>query len=158
MSLSKSRFAYTDCYEVLDRAMDDPSGIRVRIRDYDAALIFRSRLHYARKLKREDSERLYEPDDPKFGVTIYDTLVVRIKNVSDQFFIYIEHRQTPTDIQSLAEVEDHERLDGAHMDRRHLVDDLAQSVVVGTGPERVDGEAPSTDERPVQLPKITRRL
>lgn len=159
MSLSNSRHSYTDCYEVLERALEDPAGIRMRIKDLASAETFRARLHYARKLKQKDTERIYEPDSPLHGITPYDALVCRIKTIDGQTYIYIEHRQTPTEIQSLAEVEEHGQVEGPHMDGRGLIDDLAQSVVSGDRDQGGDNSGPEgSDERPVHVPQITRRL
>lgn len=159
MSLSNSRYAYTDCYAALDAALDDPRGGRLRCADYDAAMSLRARLHYARIIKRRESEQTYEPGDPRYGVTVYDTLVCRIKNLNGTFYVYIEHRGIAK-IERLSEVEDGEA-NGPDMDGHDLVDDLAASVIGGDRGDSGDGDngaRTELDERPVRAPEVKRRL
>lgn len=107
MTLPKSRQAYNDCYEILDRAHESSEGIRIPVDSYEAAESLRSRLHMARKLHREDNEIAYEPGHAMHGASPYDALVVRIKAVKGKHYLYIE----PIDkgrggIEDLSEVEE----------------------------------------------------
>lgn len=98
MSISNSRLAYLDCYKVWDRAIENPSGVRVGVRNYDAALHLRMRLHQARKINRRENEEIYEPGEPLHGCSAYDPFTVRIKRVNNSFYLYIEPNRIATEI------------------------------------------------------------
>ncbi len=107
MSVPTSRASYIDCFEVLDQAIADPKGIRVRMRDYDAALHFRMRCHYARKLDRKLNEQVNPPDSPKWGLSQYDVVTLRIRRLEDQIYLYFERNDiAPTEIERLSDVPD----------------------------------------------------
>lgn len=111
MSISTSRLAYTDCVDLMDRGIDDTKGVRVWFgngdKARDNAFFFRMRCHQARKLVREDSTRMYEPGDPAYGVSIYDSLTFRVKqDESDDWWVYAEKTELNlANVESLAELE-----------------------------------------------------
>lgn len=72
MTLPTSRLAYTEYYEIWERALADPAGIRLRLADYDSCIFHRTRLHYSRTLQKAESRDLYEPGDPQYNVSPYD--------------------------------------------------------------------------------------
>lgn len=108
MSVSTSRSSYTDCYTYLDRALDAPHGIRIKIGDVEdpaspgRAHQLRVRLNYARKLDRREAEGIYPKDHPEHGVSAYDALVFRITQYDGVTYIQIEPRKAP----AAAEIED----------------------------------------------------
>lgn len=108
MSASTSRQSYTDCFIYLDRALDAPHGVRIKIgavedpRAAGAAHQLRVRLNYARKLDREESCAIYPKDHPEHGVSAYDALVFRIVQYDEVTYIQIEPRKVPP----TAEIED----------------------------------------------------
>lgn len=92
MTAPTTRLSYGDAYDALDRAKDDPKGIRLRFDDWASACTFRSRLHNARSVDRRDNTTIYELGDPLYGRSAYDTLIVRIKEDTDgHHWVYIEH-------------------------------------------------------------------
>ncbi len=92
MTAPTTRLSYSDAYDAFDRAKDDPKGIRLRFDNLAAAQTFRSRLHNARSNDRRDNTTIYELGDPLYGRSVYDTLIVRIKeDVEKKFWVYIEH-------------------------------------------------------------------
>ena len=91
MSLPTSRHSYRDCQGLFDAALSDPQGARVKVESIDAATHFRMRMQQYRKLDRQDSTLIYEKGDPKYGVSTYDPLVVKIKNVEGEFYVQVEH-------------------------------------------------------------------
>lgn len=106
MSLPTSRYAYKDCFEVYDRALEDEQGARVQLPDYDAALFFRMRMNQARKLRREENAQIYEKGDPKHGVSPYDSTVVTIKQHDGAYYVYVQHIGLNLgEIESLSQVE-----------------------------------------------------
>ena len=55
MSLSNSRHAYLDCFALLDRALEDPRGIRAEVPSLANAIRLRLRIHQARAIDRAAS-------------------------------------------------------------------------------------------------------
>lgn len=107
MTAPTTRLSYGDAYEALDLAKDDAKGIRLKQKDYAAACTFRSRIHYARQVDRRDNLEIYEPSDPLYGRSVYDTLVVRIKEDTEgAWWVYIEHATIANMVvESLSEAE-----------------------------------------------------
>ncbi len=108
MPLNTSRLAYEDCYELLNRAMAAPNGIRAACGVGDdgigVAYYLRTRLHYARTLARRESMQIYEETDPEYGISPYDHLVIKIKDGDGQWWVYIEPRRiSPKRIEDLEE-------------------------------------------------------
>ncbi len=110
MTAPTTRLSYGDAYDALDRAKDDPKGIRVKFEDFAGAATFRSRLHYARQVDRKDNLQIYEEDqgNPLYGRSVYDTLVVRIKpDTEGCSWVYIEHASIGDRVvESLSEMDD----------------------------------------------------
>ncbi len=111
MSSPTTRQAYHHIYEIWEKALEDPKGIRVQMADFDKANHLRMRLHQARTIAREDNARLYIEDkgNAMYGASIYDQLQVRIYTDTDRItWLYIEPRTA--DIigspQPLSEIED----------------------------------------------------
>ena len=101
MGTPTSRTAYKVYYDVLDRALDSEAGIRIAVDTSGDAHQYRVRLHYARSLDRELNRQSREPDDPKYGVSDYDNLIVRIKSEDEQWWVYVEQAVIPQDIEEL---------------------------------------------------------
>lgn len=116
MTLSTSRLAFKDCYELFDLATSDPKGVKVRFNRQDDALHFRHRLHHARKLDREDSKRIYKPEEPMYGLSDYDKITVRIEKDDNGWWLRLTKIEAQTfDVVSLAQEEEDEQqqaLDG----------------------------------------------
>jgi hypothetical protein len=80
MSLSNSRLSYTDCFALLDRALDEDRGIRIEVADLPAANYLRMRIHHARTIDRQENKVTYpDKDHPLHGRSPYDILVARIE-------------------------------------------------------------------------------
>lgn len=91
MSVSKSPGSYADCYAVMDAAITDPLGVRLRMANEDAATFFRMRCHMARKIDRDNNTLTFDPGDPLYAISIYDKLVLRIRmDDEDQAWLYLE--------------------------------------------------------------------
>jgi hypothetical protein len=108
MTAPTTRLSYGDAYDALDRAKDDLKGIRIKFSDYAAACTFRSRLHYARTVDRRDNTQIYDEGDPLYGRSVYDPLVVRIKEDTEgAWWVYVEHASIDSMIvESLSELDD----------------------------------------------------
>ena len=107
MSISNSRLSYTDCYQLLDQAVEDSLGARVCLGTYEAANFFRMRCHQARAINRRDNQEMYELGDPKHGASVYDQVVLRLKEDEEgAFWVYAEKSTLdPGEIESLSELE-----------------------------------------------------
>lgn len=91
MSTSTSRLSYSDCFELMDRALEDPRGVRVKFPDEGGANYFRLRLHSARKIDRQDNCEIYPKDHPMYGQSPYDQLIARKRYEAPFWWLYIEH-------------------------------------------------------------------
>lgn len=79
MVTSTSRLAYTDCFDLMDKAITDPKGIQVKFARQEDAWHFRIRLHTARKIDRLDNKVVYAEGHPLYGRSVYDVLTMRIR-------------------------------------------------------------------------------
>ena len=106
MTISNSPLSYTDCYEALDRALEDDRGVRVGVESLKSAQFLRMRLNQARAINRDENQRTYEPGHPLHGRSEYDRLMVRIKERGEKTYVYIEQvGNFSRIIESLSEVE-----------------------------------------------------
>lgn len=103
MTVSTSRKAYKDCYDLFDRALAAPLGIRNRCTDPGQANHLRVRLHQARILLRRESLSIYAEEDPNHGASPYDSLIVRIKDVDGHWWVYLEPRMMNGVVEELTE-------------------------------------------------------
>lgn len=92
MSLSNSRNAYTDCYALLDKALDDPRGIRAEVPSLANAFRLRLRIHQARAIDRAENARTYPDDHPLHNRSPYDALVCRIED-GPRVWVYLDKQQ-----------------------------------------------------------------
>lgn len=76
MPPSNSRLAMADCFEVFDKALEAPKGIRVRFPDIGAAKNYQMKLMRARAQNREDNLGIYPQGHPLHGRSPYDRLQV----------------------------------------------------------------------------------
>lgn len=75
MPTSKSPASYADVREALDKALEAPNGIRVRSTEPSQ---LRQRIYSFRKMDREASRHTYPEGDHRHGISIYDTLNVKV--------------------------------------------------------------------------------
>lgn len=105
MSPPNSRLAYTDCYDIMNAAIKDGTGARVEVADMNIGTNLRMRIQYARRIDRLDNRMTYEQGDPLYGRSVYDSLVMRLKQVDGRFWVYLEVRSIEKlNIESLSEV------------------------------------------------------
>jgi hypothetical protein len=110
MTISNSRGSYKDCFDVYNAALEDPEGVRIKVKDYSQAVFFRMRMHKARSIVREESKDIYSPGDPGYSVTVYDPLVVRIRAADgDAWYVYVEQQGLNLgEIEPLSKIEEEE--------------------------------------------------
>jgi len=106
MSLSNSPLAYADCYDFMDRAINDPIGARVAISTENAAVHMRMRCHQARNINRTENSKTYpNSNHPLNGKSPYDVLVLKIKEENERVYLYAERYDMEIDgIEMLSEV------------------------------------------------------
>jgi hypothetical protein len=83
MGMSTSRLAFSDCYELMEKAIVDQKGIRIKFASMDDAWHYRLRLHNARKIDRNDNMQLYEDGHKMHGKSPYDVLVMRLESIDN---------------------------------------------------------------------------
>lgn len=106
MSLSNSRLAYEEEYEVMDRALESAEGVRVGFDAQDDASYYRMRMNQARKLDRQfNGERYTNLNDPRRNKSQYDALSIRIRRIGNTYWVYVAKRQKPALIEEIKEEE-----------------------------------------------------
>ena len=112
MPRTDAKFAYEDCYAILDKALLDASGVRVGMLDEASCHTFRSRLNYARMLDRRQNRDAYDSSHPMHGQSEYDKLQFRIiegddecKRISSPWWVYVEHLKMPSVVESLSDAQ-----------------------------------------------------
>lgn len=88
MSLSTSLLSYSDCMKLMDAALEDATGARMRCHDGRNATHFRMRCQQARSLDREKNAQTYEKDQWMHGRSAYDRLVFRIVEDEGRYYVY----------------------------------------------------------------------
>ena len=83
MVVSTSRLAYSDCFDLMEKAIADQKGIQIKFAKYEDAHHFRLRLHSSRRIDRNDNKVLYGEDHPMYGRSVYDQLTMRIRKLGD---------------------------------------------------------------------------
>lgn len=77
MSFSKSPLSFEDIRTALDRAMEAPKGILVRLETPGAAVSFVSRANYCRLQDRKENAKTYPDGHPLKQASIWDALRIR---------------------------------------------------------------------------------
>src|SRR5262249_23027130 len=104
MAVSTSRLAFSDCFELMEKAIADEQGIRVKFATYDDAFNFRLRIHKARQIDRNDNLESYEDGHQLHGRSVYDTLTCKIRKFNGGAWLRIEKITARVfEIESLAE-------------------------------------------------------
>lgn len=107
MAMSDSRAAYIDVFKVLDQAMEDPVGVRIKFTDNGDAMRYRLRINYARKLDRQDNREIYDVGHKMYGRSIYDPIQAIIEKDGDAFWLYVRKADAiPLAIENLTPAEE----------------------------------------------------
>lgn len=107
MSSPTNRMAYIDIYELFDKALDDPEGLRIPLDSEGEAKYLQLRFHQARAIDRRDNLNVYTSGHPLHGASSYDRLQVSIKRGDDgSYFVYVQHRAKalPYGVEMLSEL------------------------------------------------------
>jgi hypothetical protein len=86
MPLPLDKAHYSDCYDILDRALASKRGVQRTFQEKSAAEEFRRRIHKARALDRELNRRVYaeQKDHPLWGSSEYSKIICRITYDEDR--------------------------------------------------------------------------
>lgn len=108
MTTPKSRLAYQAHFDILDQAMEDPKGIRIKSPDRGYAWRLRLEFHHARDLDRKDNAQTYDVGHMLHGCSVYDQLVLTIEqDRNDQHWLYVHKRDAGAfHVESLSKIED----------------------------------------------------
>lgn len=96
--------SYSDCVDLFERAIQTKIGIRIEVADYGAGKQLSVRLHTYRKYARERSMEQYEPTDPAYGTSGYDSLTVRepSRDSNGTWWVRIEPKVTFGKVEEIA--------------------------------------------------------
>lgn len=150
MPISSSPLAYSDCYDAMNRALEDDRGVRLKVDTRGNAEFLRMRLNTARAINREENARTYEKGEPMHGRSEYDKLMFRIKELrskdgTTRVYVYLEQVQSfVPEIENLSEIEDDEVAVSKH-------------EAMQAEPEPVKVQSLTTKKNN-EVPMITRRL
>lgn len=105
MSLPNQVAAFTDCYDLYERALHDSLGARAKLPSYKDATLYQLRLHHARSLLRLESRRIYDSADIRYNKSEFDCLKATVRmDPSGAWWVYItRHGQEVETIESLSE-------------------------------------------------------
>lgn len=92
MTLPTHRVAYEVEYGILDKALANEIGARIRMPSHESANHLRARIHQARKIDRVENRDAYDEGHPMHGQSVYDKLVCRIRQKEERVYLYIEQR------------------------------------------------------------------
>ena len=90
MAVSTSRIAFSDCFDLLERAINDEKGIRIKFATYDDAFNFRLRIHKARQIDRVDNRLSYDNGHPLHGRSVYDQITCKIRSFNGGAWLKLE--------------------------------------------------------------------
>ncbi len=94
MPLPKSINAYLDCTDAYTRAVESVDaggpGVRIRLGSWAQANYFRMRMNNARAINRRDNTDVYSPGDPLYKGSVWDALMVTIREVDGEHYVYVE--------------------------------------------------------------------
>lgn len=153
MTLPTSRAAYEDYYAILDRALADPAGIRIKVDSWETASYHRVRLHTARAIARTESREIYAPGDPQYNVSPHDRLSVLIRgsNERDIWYLLI----VPRTFGMMGEIES---LSGTEYDllwKNNEVPDYQPQLISPSGSRLLLAKSDSSSDAPSELSSST---
>jgi hypothetical protein len=101
MTTPTKRSAYLPYYEVLDRALDSTTGLRIECNEMGEAYQYRVRLNRARTLDQNLNRMSRPPDDPKYGISDYDNLIFQIREEDGKWWVYVRHNRIDNHIEEI---------------------------------------------------------
>ena len=100
MTVPNNLLMYDDVRQPLERALEEPIGLRIELPSRGLAVSFRQRAYKYRKALQRISMQSLAEDDPNYGFTPFDALAITIESN----FVIIKHREnTILKMESLTE-------------------------------------------------------
>jgi len=126
MSTSPSRLAYQDCFELMDLALADSRGIRVKIDNPGTAKKCRQRINQARVIDRKENMLAIADGDPMQGKSQYDYLEIGVKvNKKGEIWLVLERKDTRKyEVESLSQWLEREKEEEEAWKRSEAVKDV----------------------------------
>jgi hypothetical protein len=92
MSLPRRIAAYDDCFDIYEKAAASTTGVRVAFSSYADARYFVTRMHTARSLQREESRRVYQPEDKRYDKSENDKYLIKYPVADDngEWWVYVK--------------------------------------------------------------------
>jgi hypothetical protein len=105
MSLTNSRLAYRDCYELMDEALKHEQGARASMGSEGSAMGYRIRMNKARQLDREFNKKVYQdPGHALHGGSIYDELIFTVReDETGNWWVYLRKTIRPSVVEPIEE-------------------------------------------------------
>mgnify|MGYP001344781380 CR=1 FL=1 len=106
MTMSSSRLSYSAEYDLMQKALAEPKGLRTPFEDRASAYTYRLRLNRARQLERKLNKEAFKPGTKMHGASIYDELIFTIQ-ISDEgtddqlFWVYLKKALAPTHVETI---------------------------------------------------------
>ena len=103
MTLPTSLHAYASELDAYAKAVASPKGIRIEFPTDRAASAYMARLHQCRCLDRKENLSVYDPGDPMYGKSDYDTIRVSKREDTDGgWWLYLEKNEViPGNVEEL---------------------------------------------------------
>jgi len=136
MVTSTSRLAYGDCFELMDKAIADQRGIKIKCATEGDARHLRTRLHSARRIDRDENAKTYPDGHPMYGRSVYDVLGMRLRPQKEWCWLAIEKWDARQfEIESLSEQEEEQLpliapIPGSHKEEVRLKDPPGPHLLV----------------------------
>ena len=80
MSINNRPGALSGVRAIADRTLESSEGIQIECPDHAAALKLRQQFNSLRVADRRDSTKIYPPDHPMYGNSVYDGIETRLLN------------------------------------------------------------------------------
>jgi hypothetical protein len=93
---NKNPLAFDDVKDILNRALDSESGIKITCKNHAEAMSLRIRIHYYRKIDKDLNAVTYPPEHALHSVSIWHRLVCQVpkKGAPDDNVLRITKRTT----------------------------------------------------------------
>lgn len=102
MPVSSSPLAHRDIQAIMDRALSNGRGCRIQIANPGEGYSLRQRFYTMRLGDRAANCKVFDPEDPRYGRSVYDALTVYIASGNDE--------DPPESLYLMLEVSTEERL------------------------------------------------
>ena len=93
--------SFKDVFDVLDKSLEAKNGVRIVFENKKQATTYTHRIYRARMADRDQSKKITDPSDVKYGASPYD--VLSVKRIDDKT-IQIANAAAVSGIVSMEEI------------------------------------------------------